>query len=916
MHEIHITHTSMGVRVEATVRQVEIALKTWAERSLHAPKMGKSDGRITIEQGDGFYAHLAGSRTFIFHKAFLEPILSIIKNVAVEYRLDIQVIHHDATKNRKQPYGCTFPNHGFELSVDDPNSRFYYQNDVVEAALDPLRAQVIFAIQTGRGKAAAHGTRVRVPGGWKKIEEIKVGDYVTGGDGRPTRVTGVHPQGIVQLYQVTFDDGRSVDVCGEHLWQSFYVNTTENRRWGVRSTLEMKRLISMPNPRVYIPLPEPEETTEKEFSIHPYVLGVLIGDGCISSGSVKYAKADMEIFERVSALGPEHHTLAPTEYRDIVKGFTNRGPSEGHIRRRLEHMGLWGCRSWEKFIPAEYFEGSIEQRWELLRGLFDTDGTTNKDGGQPSFTSTSKALAIGVQELVRSLGGIASMYIRHTHYTWKGEKKRGRESYTVRVRHKKPSNFFHLPRKKNLCRDEGQYTDILKLRVKSIEPTTRDFATCISVDNADSLYVVDQYIVTHNTKSLQKVMVRMGVRTALIMRPTYKDKWLFDCCEDKTGLLVPKEQVLVCQGVQSIYDAYEMGENGELDKRDIRIVIIPTTTLQLFLKEYCNTSASNPVNLDNFYDALGVGLVGYDEVHEHFLLVYLSGIMLNPPKTVEMSATLEPGANKVFIRDRYMERFPPPFRLSVAHIPVVDVRGFYYTIEDKKLAWWASKMTPYNHKVFEGKLMREGYHESYAQMWYDIMEKTYLKNYQPGQNVVFLFATIDFCEYFTQFVKAKLAASDQFHALMVSKYNGGDSYDDFIMADIGISTPSKAGTAIDKPGMIHMYVSTPIDDQQLNEQIAGRPRPVNLTFGWDMNPTVWFGHAMNIAKHGSYLNSRMKSLTSKVLSFKIAASPYVIRKGYDHPPTSSRSRSPLRRLEFSKVSRKRAKGVSGRRRRR
>lgn len=570
MHEIHITHTSMGVRVEVPVRQAEIAIKTWAERTLHAPKMGKDHGRITIEQGDGFYAHLAGSRTFIFHKAFLEPILSIIKNVAVEYRLDITVKHHDATVGRKEPYGCAFPNHGFELEVSDPNSRFYYQNDVVEAALDPLWAQVIFAIQTGRGK----------------------------------------------------------------------------------------------------------------------------------------------------------------------------------------------------------------------------------------------------------------------------------------------------------------------------------------------------------TKSLQKVMVKMGVRTALIMRPTYKDKWIFDCCEDKTGLLVPKEQVLVCQGVQSIYDAYEMGENGELDKRDIRIIIIPTTTLQLFLKEYCNTSASNPVNLDNFYDALGVGLVGYDEVHEHFLLVYLSGIMLNPPKTVEMSATLEPGANKIFIRDRYMERFPPPFRLSVAHIPVVDIRGFYYTIEDKKLAWWATKMTPYNHKVFEGKLMREGYHESYAQMWYEIMEKTYLKNYQPGQNVVFLFATIDFCEYFTQFVMAKLAASDQFHALMVSKYNGGDSYDDFIMADIGISTPSKAGTAIDKPGMIHMYVSTPIDDQQLNEQIAGRPRPVNLTFGWDINPTVWFGHAMNIPKHGSYLNSRMKSLTPKVLSFKIAASPYVIRKGYDNSPTSSRTRSPLRRLEFSKAPRKRAKGVSGRRRRR
>ncbi|QVW55633.1 hypothetical protein pEaSNUABM9_00037 [Erwinia phage pEa_SNUABM_9] len=566
MYEIHITHTSMGVRVEVPVRQIEIALKTWAEQNLHAPKMGKDHGRITVEQGDGYYAYLPGTRTFIFHKTFLEQILSVIKNTVVSNRLDVKLIEHDVTKNRKQPYGCAFPNHGFDLVVTDPDSRFYYQNDVVEAALDPLWAQVIFAIQTGRGK----------------------------------------------------------------------------------------------------------------------------------------------------------------------------------------------------------------------------------------------------------------------------------------------------------------------------------------------------------TKSLQKVMVKMGVRTALIMRPTYKDKWIFDCCDDPTGLLVEKEHVLICQGVQSIYDAYEMGQNGELDAKDIRIIIIPTVTLQLFLKEYMNTSATNAINLDDFYDTLGVGLVGYDEVHEHFLLVYLSGVMLNPPKTVEMSATLEPGAAKVFIRERYKERFPIINRLSIPYIPVVDVRGLYYTIEDKKLAWWATKMTPYNHKVFEGKLMREGYHLSYCEMWYNLMEKTYLANYEPGQKIIILFATVDMCEFYTNYVREKLSTHPVFCDLMVAKYNGGDSYDDFIMAEIGVSTPNKAGTAIDKPGTVHMYVTTPIDDQQLNEQIAGRPRPVI----WDMNPKVWFGHCMNIPKHGSYLNSRMNSLKGKVLSFMVATSPYVVRKSYDNASTSSRTRSPLRRLEFTKVSRKRSKGVSRGRRRR
>ncbi len=71
MQQINITHTTMGVRIEVPIRPVEIAIKTWAERNLHAPKMGKERGKITVEQGDGYYAHMEGARSFIFHKSHL-----------------------------------------------------------------------------------------------------------------------------------------------------------------------------------------------------------------------------------------------------------------------------------------------------------------------------------------------------------------------------------------------------------------------------------------------------------------------------------------------------------------------------------------------------------------------------------------------------------------------------------------------------------------------------------------------------------------------------------------------------------------------------------------------------------------------------------------------------------------------------
>ncbi|EHV4350019.1 hypothetical protein K0L68_001547 [Salmonella enterica] len=568
MVEIQMTYTSMGVRVEVPIRQAERAILAWAEENMHAPKMGKQHGRITTERGDAYYAHIPSLRTFIFHKVFAEKIKHILQRAAIEYAFQYKLTEHHP--ERGIPYSCTFDNYGFSMVESDPESRFYYQNEVVDAASDPNRPQTIFAIQTGRGK----------------------------------------------------------------------------------------------------------------------------------------------------------------------------------------------------------------------------------------------------------------------------------------------------------------------------------------------------------TKSCMKSMVKRGTRTALIHRPSYVPKWLFDVCDDETGLRILRDEVLVCTGVQAIYDALEMGKSGELDSRGIKVIILPTVSLQRFLKEYINTAATNPVDLDTFYDVLGVGLVAMDEVHEHFHLVYMAGIMLNPPASIEMSATLKPGSSKAFIAERYLERFPMEYRISIPIIPVVDVKALYYRLDDKKFAWWASKMTPYNHKLFEGKLIKENLHLEYANMIWDVVEKSFLKRYQPGQKCLLLFATVAMCEFFTEYVKDKLSRDPVFHPLMVAKYNAGDSYDDFIQADFSISTPGKAGTAVDKPGLVHMYISTPVEDQQLNEQMAGRPRKILHNEWGEIDPTVWLFHAYNVPKHCNYLNARQKSLKDVVLSFRIATSPYVVRKSHAHSAASSRATAALHRNDFSKFSRKHSKGVSRRRRRR
>lgn len=202
---------------------------------------------------------------------------------------------------------ASFHNHTLTL-YEPEGSKFSWQNDGIVAICE--NDHNIFELQTGKGKCLHNDTLIRIPGGWRAIGDILVGDKVIGADGKEANVTGVYPNGVVNLYNVTFSDGRTVKACGEHLWKSFYINTTVDNRWGIRDTLELKRLIGLPNPRVYIPLPEPENTPVQDLPVHPYLLGVLLGDGYLGKDTIGITKSDIELINRVESVLPKCTKLA------------------------------------------------------------------------------------------------------------------------------------------------------------------------------------------------------------------------------------------------------------------------------------------------------------------------------------------------------------------------------------------------------------------------------------------------------------------------------------------------------------------------------------------------------------------------------------------------------------------------------
>lgn len=371
---------------------------------------------------------------------------------------------------------------------------------------------------TGAGKALPLDANVHTPTGWRKMGDLKVGELVSTPDGRSAPIVGYFPQGELNICRITFSDGRTAEACPEHLWEVHHKHWNGKYRKGesrtgaarprLLRTKEIASLLERNKGAFSVRLPEAVEKPGTSVALDPYLLGALIGDGNVSSKILRFSSADKFIADKVSgklaAVGHELHQddySAPCDYR--VRGGDGSARRPSYLRSALRDLGLEGLHSYEKFIPEAYKEGSVAQRWALVQGLMDTDGTADRRHGALSFSTTSERLAKDLQEVVWSLGGIAKISSKATRYRGAdGSVRDGRPSFVVSIRHPEPANFFSLPRKLELVDKPYQYAETLKLRIVSVEVVRKAQAACILVDHPDHLFITDNYVVTHNTEAL------------------------------------------------------------------------------------------------------------------------------------------------------------------------------------------------------------------------------------------------------------------------------------------------------------------------------------------------------------------------------------------------------------------------------
>lgn len=423
-------------------------------------------------------------------------------------------------------------------SVNNINKKkrnlFPHQENAVKFLLS--RDKSILSDDMGLGKAAAIDSKLLTPSGWIKMGDVKIGDYVIGSDGKPTKVTGIFPQGKKDLYNITFTDDTVVETCDEHLWA---VQTTNHKKrnngFVVKELKELKNDLTYGtkgNLKWYIPIVKPIEFEERVIGIDPYILGLLLGDGYLSKTSIKYSTTDEEILKYFNNYLPENHYIKHINGCDYLLSCEIPKKQKGHdnqILKSLRYYGLMGLKSDTKFIPKEYIYNTKEIRLSVLQGLLDTDGYCSKNG-TIQYYSTSKQLSDGVKEIVQSLGGVAKQSIKKGSYKKNGVLIECKISYVLTIN--LPENIvpFRLSRKIDRMVKVKKYNP--SRGIKKIEFSRNFEAQCISVEAEDHLYVMDDYVVTHNTKSAIAAALLSGAEKILVISPANaKINWFREITE-------------------------------------------------------------------------------------------------------------------------------------------------------------------------------------------------------------------------------------------------------------------------------------------------------------------------------------------------------------------------------------------------
>jgi phosphate starvation-inducible PhoH-like protein len=470
--------------------------------------------------------------------------------------------------------------------LDPDRVNGYFERGVIEVA--PLAFM--------RGRAQPLFSEVLTPSGFAPIGALQVGDLVIGSDGMPTPVLGIYPQGRKEVFCVRGQDGAETLCCGEHLWHVFTASDRRRGRPGrVLETREMiSRLQSAHQHRFELPLlSAPVEFPRRDVPLDPYALGLLLGDGCLTCETTpSFSTADPELAVALEKAleGIEGRPKGGVDYVLRNAGGHRGGVIVANpVTAALRELGLDGTSSRTKFVPEVYLHNEPSVRIAILQGLLDSDGGLVTQRGRTcriQYSTCSEHLRDHVTFLVRSLGGVAYARCRQAAGRLPGVAQ-GRavhhrsDAFVLDIRLPSGIEPFRLRRKRELYDRDGSGRPMRF--IDAIEPAGETEMVCIQVAASDSLYVTEDFLVTHNTlndsfvildeaqntspEQMKMFLTRLGFNSRMVVTG---DVTQIDLPSDqRSGLVVVRD---ILSEVQDISFVHFGGEDVVRHKLVQRIV--------------------------------------------------------------------------------------------------------------------------------------------------------------------------------------------------------------------------------------------------------------------------------------------------------------------------------------------------------
>lgn len=337
--------------------------------------------------------------------------------------------------------------------------------------------KMIVQMPPQHGKALPVDTPVLTTKGWKKHGDLQPGDYVFGDDGKPKKVIANFGKYEWHTQKVIFADGNELVAAKEHVWKIYA--DRDNHQGRKEEYTETQNLLKGRHRRSpFIKADAVIEMPNAILPIDPYILGMWLGDGLSAQGVIVSGKEDKEHYKSIG----EVRKVRPGYYRCLVKGLS----------RELRVNGLLN----NKHIPIGYLLADKEQRYELLRGLMDTDGTVDIKG-RCEFCQMEGRLATDVYVLLRSLGFKPTLHKYDAILNGENVGRKVRIMFTPN----RDQKIFKLERKQNriLTKKQQDRSDKNKFFIKDVATNNNEIVNCIQVEGGMYLAGLD-LIPTHNSE--------------------------------------------------------------------------------------------------------------------------------------------------------------------------------------------------------------------------------------------------------------------------------------------------------------------------------------------------------------------------------------------------------------------------------